>query len=111
MPKSKKTPNKGGKRVSPGEFRRVEASDFVSIYANNANGGGGFYDMLLVFGQLLSKPGTKDPYIEDRVAITMAWEHVGPLRDLLDRLLKKYVGTHGQVRQQPAIPKTSNKKK
>ena len=80
------------------ELKRIEAPGFVSIYANNADASMNFYDLCLVFGQVLVKPGTDRPIIEDRASVTMTWEHVEPLVNLLRRLLDDYERIEGKPR-------------
>ena len=80
------------------DLTRVPTSNFFSTYANNTHGSSSFYDLRLVFGQVII-PQVKEPYIEDRASITITWEHVGPLRDLLDRMLKTYQAEYGPARR------------
>ena len=82
------------------ELERIQVPGFVSVYANNTNASAGFYDLRLIFGEISGKPGQEKPIIEDRVSVTLAWEHVGPLRDLLDRLLAEYERKYGPPRVQ-----------
>ncbi len=94
-------PKKGNLRkatVKISDLKRVRSPSFVDTYSNNVNGGAGFHDLRLIFGQIVT--GMDDPYIEDRAAVTMNWEHTKALRDLLDRLLRQYEEENGPVRKQ-----------
>lgn len=79
--------------VTLAELKRVRSQGFVSVYTNNVNATAMFFDLSLIFGQIVVVP-QGETFLEDRVSVTMAWEQVGPLRDLLDRLLKNYEKNH-----------------
>ncbi len=80
------------------DLERVRAPGFVEVYANTASGGAGFYDLRLVFGQTVTDAGS--PRVDERAAVTMGWEHIRALRDVLDRLLTEYEEEHGPIRTQ-----------
>jgi len=106
-------PSKSKKGKTPiyklDQIERVRVPNFCSVYANNTNGSATFYDLSLLFGQAVGAPSKDKPYIEDRVSVTLAWEHVGPLRDLIDRLLKGHEEAYGPIRKQPQPPAKKKK--
>ncbi|MDA1316188.1 MAG: DUF3467 domain-containing protein [Acidobacteria bacterium] len=81
------------------ELTQVRAPGFIEIYVNNANAGFSFQDLRLIFSQVVID--RDNPYVEDRAAITMNWEHAKALRDLLDRLVSQYETDVGEIRAQP----------
>jgi hypothetical protein len=86
------------------ELDAVHAPDYVSVYANNTKASSSFYDLRLNFGQVTVGPN-ETPIIEEHASVTMTWEHVRALRDLLTRLLLDYEASNGSVRKptdQPA---------
>lgn len=85
------------KEVKITDLPRVRTQSFVSTYANNVGSAMGRYDLRLIFGQIVFGPN-EDGRIEDSVSVTMAWEHVVPLRDLLSRIIEKYEVDHGKIR-------------
>jgi len=82
------------------DLPRRKSDGFVSIYANNVGSAMTFYDLRLIFGQILFGPG-EEPVIEDRCSITMPWEHVLAMRDLLNRVIDNYERDSGKIRPQP----------
>jgi hypothetical protein len=86
------------KTVKVSDLDRVRSPAFVEAYSNNVNGAAGFHELRLIFGQIVTD--LDKPRIEDRAAVTMTWEHARDLRDLLDRLVKRYEEEHGPLREQ-----------
>lgn len=73
---------------------------YAAVYTNNVGLGNSFYDVQLVFGQVI--PGqygsNPEPYVEDSVAVTMAWEHAKALAIALQQAVESYEKEHGPVR-------------
>ena len=97
-------PGKSGKEkprsYTVEQLERIRVPNFCSVYANSTNSYSSFYDLRLIFGQVVVDPGREKPFVEDRVSVTLTWEHVGPLLDLLDKLLKAHELEHGPIRKQ-----------
>ena len=85
------------KAITVSDLRRGRTPGFVSVYANNVGSAMTPYDLRLIFGQIVFGPD-EEPHIEDSVSITMAWEHVLPLRDLLTRVTEKFEHDYGPIR-------------
>jgi hypothetical protein len=92
---SEKGTKEEGVRVA--DLPKQKSKDFLTTYANNVGSASSRYDVRLVFGQVTFGPG-EEPYIEDRAAVTMCWEHVVALRDLLTRLISQYENKEGKIR-------------
>jgi hypothetical protein len=84
------------------DLPRHNADNFLDIYANNVGSSSNFYDLRFLFGQIIAGPKI-DPHIEDRVSVTMSWEHARQFRALLDRLIKGYEANTGPIRKHPAV--------
>jgi len=80
-------------RVRIADLPRKSATDYVSAYANNTNANPSFYEITLLFGQIVTTP-KGETHILDRASITMTWEHAFRLNSLLDRLLRDYQQEH-----------------
>jgi hypothetical protein len=80
------------------EVDRVRSPQFVSIYSNNANASASFFELRLLFGQILGGLGKDPVHIEDGALITMSWEHAQKLSELLQKTIALYEAQHGKVR-------------
>jgi hypothetical protein len=59
-----------------------------------------FFDVTLIFGAILPPTElSKPPYAEERVGITMSWEHLRALRDVLTQRLDNYESQIGAIRK------------
>ncbi len=91
------------KRVKISEMERVKSPQFLSVYANSTNVASSFLDARFLFGQVLGSP-TEAEHIEDSVSVTMTWEHVVRLRDLLINVVKVYEDKNGSIRLMDKTP-------
>lgn len=85
------------KELKVSDLPRRRRDGYFDTYANNVSSAMSRYDLHLIFGQITFGPND-EAFIEDRAAITMAWEHVIPFRDLLNRLIAKYEKEQGKIR-------------
>jgi hypothetical protein len=95
--------------VSVNQVRRNRGPGFLSIHANNTNATRGFFDISLVFGELILIPGP-DPqsYIDDKVQVSMSWEHAKAINKLLERSINEYEEkNNAKIRDQPETPEVS----
>ena len=84
------------------DLPRRHPSTYIETYANNVGASSNFYDVRLIFGQLIADPKA-DVYIEDRVTVTMAWEHAKQFRDLLTQLIDAYEKDNGELRSRTFV--------
>jgi hypothetical protein len=78
-------------RVQLKDLPHTRASDFRLVYTNNTGLALNFYDITLIFGYVVPdafKPG--ETQIEDRVAVTMSWEHAKALVNGLRSVVEQY---------------------
>lgn len=88
-------------RFNVADLPRKKAATFLRIYANNAGVAASFFDIDLVFGQLIAaqdESGKPMPHIEDLVTVSMSWEHAKALAKALDRTIAAYEKDQGPVR-------------
>src|SRR5947209_3922670 len=111
MPNPMKTDKQAGEKIEKvqktfnvAELEHQRAPNFVSAYSNSATFGLNFFDMTMVFGQIVS-PTPLTMLIEDRVAVTMSLEHAKALLRGLQDTIAAYEKTHGPVRDTPSIEK------
>lgn len=58
-----------------------------------------FYDVNIVFGQVMPPDPNKDdktPYTLERASVSMSWEHLRALTDLINKRLALYEAAHRQ---------------
>jgi hypothetical protein len=81
----------------------VKSEHFVPIYSNNVGLSGSFYDAALMFGHIVPNyvSAGKEPYVEDTVSVTMAWEHMKALAAALNVAVEGYEKEHGPIRDVP----------
>jgi hypothetical protein len=93
------------------KLQRLQAPGFVSVYANNTNSTNSFYEVRLLFGQIIGRPDAA-PIVEDSVMVTMTWEHAVRVRDMLSRILADYERDQGPIRlmKESSPPKQPPKK-
>jgi Protein of unknown function (DUF3467) len=75
--------------------------DFLRVYTNSANFGINFFDLTIVFGEMVSDTDAKGMHIENRVAVTMSLEHAQALAQALRQTLDLYETTHAPIRKAP----------
>ncbi|MGO9256297.1 MAG: hypothetical protein ACLQU1_08355 [Bryobacteraceae bacterium] len=75
------------------ELVHKKAPDFRFVYSNNSGLGANFYDVNLVFGEIQSSFSADAPYIEDKVAITLTWEHLKALSIALQQAIADFEKT------------------
>lgn len=83
------------------DLPRRHPANYLETYANNVGTSSNFYDVRFIFGQITANP-KDEMHIEDRVGVTMSWEHARQFRDLLNRLLEAYEKENGEVRTRVA---------
>ncbi len=105
IPRPEEKVEKLQKTFNVAELEHYRVPDFVSVYANSAGFGINFFDLSIVFGQIVS-PSNEAMLIEDRIAVTMSIEHARALMVALQDTLAAYEKTHGQIRKvAPVEPK------
>jgi hypothetical protein len=97
-PKTEEKTEKVQKIFNVAELEHYRIPEFVSVYSNSAGFGINFFDLSIVFGQIVS-PNIESMLIEDRVAVTMSIEHARALMIALQDTLAAYEKTHGQIRK------------
>jgi hypothetical protein len=99
----------GQEKIAINELARVRSPHFVAISSNNANATRGFFDITLLFSEIVLVPGTKPQgFIEDRASVEMSWEHAKALYKLLGRSIEYYEEKYQtKIREQPEQPETS----
>jgi len=82
------------------------SDDFVAVHANGTRVSENFYDAIIVFNQVVPpdpSQGDKVPYVLECASVSMSWEHLQALADLLNKRLKLYEERHGQkIRRLPS---------
>jgi len=100
---------------SPEDMKQIEtktlpkrrAPNYISTYANQANLAASFFDARLIFSEMMveatkTAEGITVPLVmEEKVAISMSWEHVKGLAVLLAKRVEDYEKRYGQLRKQP----------
>jgi hypothetical protein len=84
---------KPGKPINIDDLPHRAASDYKRIYANNATMAMNFFDAGLTFGEIVFDRVGEPPYIEDRVTVGMAWEHLRALHQAIGKMLDAYETT------------------
>jgi hypothetical protein len=84
------------------ELVHKRSPDFRFAYTNSSALAANFYDANLLFGEIQRTLTDEAPYIEDRVAVTMTWEHL----KALDRAIQKAIAEYekhggGPIRDNP----------
>jgi hypothetical protein len=87
------------------EFKDLEhrqAENFQLVYCNNASLSASFFDASITFSEVvggLNKP----PIVEDRVTMTMSWEHLKALGAAIQTAVNEYEtgGAGGKIRERP----------
>lgn len=85
------------------DLEHERAALFVDLYVNHTQAQPSFNDLRMVMGAIVDNRGKREapPVIEERVAVTMAWEHAKSLRDLLTRMIDAYEKENGLLRVRP----------
>lgn len=97
-PKSEEKVDKLQKTFNVAELEHYRVPDFTQVYANSAGFGINFFDLSIVFGQIVS-PSNDSMLIEDKIVVTMSIEHARALMLALQDTLATYEKTHGQIRK------------
>jgi hypothetical protein len=94
--------NQVGKQYNIADLSHRKASDFRSVYANASMLGANFYDVNLLVGEIQGGMAEELPYVEDRVAITMSWEHLKALGGAIQKAVTDYEKHgFGAIRDKP----------
>ncbi len=80
------------------ELPRKKSADFVDTYSNNANLVAGFYDLKILFSNIIIGIPNEEPHIEDRAWVSLSWEHAKALRDILSERILDYEKIVGPIR-------------
>jgi hypothetical protein len=84
------------------DLKHKTAENFRRVYSNNSNIAANFFDMTVLFGEVIIDPEGTDPFLNDEVAVTMSWEHAKALLDGLARALTDYEQSNKQpIRRKP----------
>ena len=94
MPKTKK------RSYSPDELETIRPEDFRFVHTNRARVSENLFDVTLLFGAILPPAALtgEPPYIEERVGVTMSWEHLKALRDIITERVEHYESQIGAIR-------------
>ncbi len=107
---ARKTQQRQGYRVD--ELEVIRSEDFHFAHANRARVSENFFDVSLIFSAILPRveiSGTP-PYVEERVGVTMSWEHLKALRDVLTERIENYEADMGPIRDLAEAPSAKPKK-
>jgi hypothetical protein len=77
------------------DLEHERSSDFKQIYSNNASMGLSFFDVSITFGELVPSLHKVAPKIQDRVTVTMSWEHLKALYEALSKIIAGYEQSQG----------------
>ena len=97
--------NKPRKRsYTADELETIRSEDFRFVHASRARISENFFDVTLVFGAIRPPAAlTGAPYVEESVGVTMSWEHLKELRDVLNVRLENYESQIGAIRDPSAV--------
>jgi hypothetical protein len=99
------------KSVPIRDLDRTRATDFRFVHANSASVAETFWDTMIVFGAVVPRTDQESPVIEERVGVSMSWEHLKALYRVLGRRIQKYEQTNGiQLREPSGITSQTPKK-
>jgi hypothetical protein len=87
--------------IDPRSLPHKRDSSFASVYCNSAGFSMTFYDLTMVFGQILTT-GPEGPHIQDRAEVTMSLEHAKALLEALAKPLQDYEAKYGPIRPKPS---------
>lgn len=88
--------------INVSEVQRIHCSDFQQVYANSASIGATFYDACITFGQIIAGPEKDEVHVEERVAVSMSWEHLKALSVAMQKAVQAYESDgKGQIRNKP----------
>jgi hypothetical protein len=90
------------KEVRIVDLPHEDAPGFVSVFTDTCGFATNFYSVTLVFGGVVSRQA-KGPYVEDRAAVAMSWEHAKALADILTSNIEAYEKQNGLVRSSPNL--------
>lgn len=71
------------------DLQQIRADNFITAYASSAALAASFYDITILFGQVVMSPENL-PRLENSAAITMSWEHANALAVALKRAVEGY---------------------
>lgn len=75
------------------DLLQTRSPRFIEVYSNNVGLAANFYDVTIIFGQVLvSQQGT--PVVENTAAVAMSWEHAKALAAGLTRAVEAYEKEH-----------------
>jgi hypothetical protein len=83
------------------------APGYKRDYANNATMAMTFWDFTMTFGETVFDTFGDKPYIEDRVSVSMSWEHTKALYKSLEQIVSSYERQNGEIRNTPAPLETT----
>ncbi len=90
------------------DIERIRSPHFLTVSSNNANLTRGFFDVSILFSEIVIVPGGKPQvFIEDRAAVEMSWEHAKALHKVLGSTIEFYEAKYGKIRDQPEKPEIS----
>src|SRR5690242_20210712 len=84
------------------EMEHRQAATFSNVYCNTTSFGMTFYDLSIVFGQIVALD-SKSMIVEDGARIVMGWEHAKALSNALLGAIAHYEKTHGPIRKAPHL--------
>jgi hypothetical protein len=78
----------------------MRSSTYVSVYTNNVQISSTFYDVRLLFNDVLGVSGSEIT-IEEKASVIMSVEHARDLHSALSKTLEQYEQKHGTLRPPP----------
>jgi hypothetical protein len=80
------------------DLTHTRSEEFRFVYANSATVSETFWDITLIFGEVIPSPGQNTAVVEDRVGVTMSWEHAKALCEVFKRQVDDYERKFGPLR-------------
>jgi hypothetical protein len=78
-----------------------QSTDFAMVYANSADFATLPWDLTVIFGQVVSAD-PNNPYVEQRVAVTLSPQTAKMVLDFLRRNVVAYEQQYGEIRFAPS---------
>lgn len=73
------------------------AQDFRRVYGSLVTTSANLFDLSLIFGQPITDD-TNNPYVEQKVAVTMSWHAAKAFAGLLTRTIQNYERQTGEIK-------------
>jgi hypothetical protein len=83
-----------------------QSADFAMVYANSAHFATLPWDLTVIFGQVISVD-PNDPYVEQRVSVTLSPQAAKMVLEFLRRNVVAYEQQYGEIRLAPSSEQPS----